>query len=1486
MMTRLVEAWASTPCSGFSRFRGRVRCLFTTLYKNTPPNSRLRGASSPGAPPQRWARPALLRSLSTCLLALAGILGWTVEARTQTLADDRAALVDLYNATGGANWTNNTNWLSANPVGDWDGVTVSNGRVTGLSLSNNRLMGTIPAQLGNLGNLEKLVLSNNQLTGTIPAQLGNLVNLQLLYLDNNQLTGTLPPSFTGLVALDIFHFHLNPGLCAQVAGAIRTWLGGISDVRGPDCSPAVLLSVTPASLFEDSGATPVTVTATRQAVNNATTVDLRRGGSAQEGVGLDYTVSGTESITIPANATSGTTLLTFTPLADGVAEDDENIILEAVVGTKTEGSVTLSLIDEARACAARDRMALEALYNATGGNNWTDNTNWLDNNQPLDMWYGVTVDADGCVTELQLATNQLTGSIPAQLGSLAKLRVLDLSDNPLTGAIPAELGNLGLLQELLLHTNQLSGAIPPQLGNLAKLRVLDLANNDVTGPIPAELGNLVNLEVLHLLGADLTGTIPVELGNLANLQYLSLFSNNLTGTVPTELGNLANLQELDLAGNQLTGTIPAQLANLASLRKLGLHGNQLTGSIPPQLGNLTKLQMLLLSDNQLTGTIPTQLGNLDNLERLLLSANQLTGTLPAQLGNFARLQTLSLDNNQLTGTLPSSFTGLVALSFFHFNLNPGLCAQDSGAIRTWLNGVSDVRGPDCSPAVLLSVNPSSLSEDSGATPVTVTATRQAVTSATTVNLRRGGSAQEGAGLDYTVSGTESITIPANATSGTTLLTFTPLADGVPENDENIILEAVVGAKTEGSVTLSLTDTPSACAARDRPALEALYNTTGGPDWTNNTNWLSGRPLSEWHGVTVDSNGCVMDLDLSNNQLTGMIPTELGNLAKLQRLNLSGNQLTGTIPPSFTGLGALNEFNFNLNPGLCAQHEAAIRTWLNGVANVQGPDCSAAQSDETAKRLHLLPHIADGDGWLSTLLVTNVAQSASACRLQLHGLGVDRFEHLGTVQASGSTATFNLPADGGYLVWPTRNQTALASGYATLDCTEPVVAQVVFASIGSSGTPTGMATVFSSQAGLVFQFPVLTPDATLGFAIANDTTDAANCRIVLEDPQRMNLGQHSFLVPSKTNWAGRLLDQILSIPPTFGGGTATVSCDEPVSMIGLHFELQADRGIITFNTLPPAVVVPFSQSSDETAKRLHLLPHIADGDGWQSTLLVTNVAQSASACRLQLHGLGVDRFIPVGTVQASGSTATFNLPADGGYLVWPTRNQTALASGYATLDCTEPVVAQVVFASIGSSGTPTGMATVFSSQAGLVFQFPVLTPDATLGFAIANDTTDAANCRIVLEDPQRMNLGQHSFLVPSKTNWAGRLLDQILSIPPTFGGGTATVSCDQPVSMIGLHFELRPDRTIITFNTLPPAVIESIPSSQSAALQAVNHATGGTNRLSPAPLGEWFGLGTDANRPVTGLDLRRNLLKGGRDEPDSSIDRRRRIGAPVALRLHF
>jgi hypothetical protein len=121
---------------------------------------------------------------------------------SQVSSGDSTALVTFFNSTGGSGWTTKTNWNSANAVGTWFGVSVSNGRVVGLNLSGNNLIGAIPSDLGNLTNLTQLQLFNNQLSGSIPAQIGNLVNLTSLGLENNLLSGALPTSISNMTILN------------------------------------------------------------------------------------------------------------------------------------------------------------------------------------------------------------------------------------------------------------------------------------------------------------------------------------------------------------------------------------------------------------------------------------------------------------------------------------------------------------------------------------------------------------------------------------------------------------------------------------------------------------------------------------------------------------------------------------------------------------------------------------------------------------------------------------------------------------------------------------------------------------------------------------------------------------------------------------------------------------------------------------------------------------------------------------------------------------------------------------------------------------------------------------------------------------------------------------------------------------------------------------------------------------------------------------
>ena len=111
--------------------------------------------------------------------------------------------------------------------------------------------------------------------------------------------------------------------------------------------------------------------------------------------------------------------------------------------------------DSARNTVATDKVALEALYNATDGTNWTTSTNWTSD-ATLSAWHGVTTDSDGRVTELELDGNGLSGTLPAELGDLTELASLRLNGNVyLAGPLPAGLRELSALATVDLTDTEL-----------------------------------------------------------------------------------------------------------------------------------------------------------------------------------------------------------------------------------------------------------------------------------------------------------------------------------------------------------------------------------------------------------------------------------------------------------------------------------------------------------------------------------------------------------------------------------------------------------------------------------------------------------------------------------------------------------------------------------------------------------------------------------------------------------------------------------------------------------------------------------------------------------------------------------------------------------------------------------------------------------------------------------------------------------------------
>ena len=90
------------------------------------------------------------------------------------------------------------------------------------------------------------------------------------------------------------------------------------------------------------------------------------------------------------------------------------------------------------------------------------------------------------------------------------------------------------------------------------------------------------------------------------------------------------------------------------------------------------------------------------------------------------------------------------------------------------------------------------------------------------------------------------------------------------------------------------------------ALVAFYNSTGGPDWNNNSNWLTG-PVSTWYGVTVEGER-VIELSMYSNNLIGNIPQEVENLTSITKFTLGHHPgLGGNIPEIFDNYSQIKIF---------------------------------------------------------------------------------------------------------------------------------------------------------------------------------------------------------------------------------------------------------------------------------------------------------------------------------------------------------------------------------------------------------------------------------------------------------------------------------------------------------------------------------------------------------------------------------------------------
>ena len=148
--------------------------------------------------------------------------------------------------------------------------------------------------------------------------------------------------------------------------------------------------------------------------------------------------------------------------------------------------------------AAGVRVVLRALYDATAGPQWSDSTNWLGNTSVC-LWHGIRCNHNSSVIALDLRSNSLSGTLPAEINGLVSLQSLNIAMNQfLSGTVPSQLSQLSQLTTLDLDTTSISGTVPSQLSQLSQLTTLDLDTTSISGTVPSQLSQLSQLTTLDL----------------------------------------------------------------------------------------------------------------------------------------------------------------------------------------------------------------------------------------------------------------------------------------------------------------------------------------------------------------------------------------------------------------------------------------------------------------------------------------------------------------------------------------------------------------------------------------------------------------------------------------------------------------------------------------------------------------------------------------------------------------------------------------------------------------------------------------------------------------------------------------------------------------------------------------------------------------------------------------------------------------------------
>jgi Leucine-rich repeat (LRR) protein len=545
------------------------------------------------------------------------------------------------------------------------------------------------------------------------------------------------------------------------------------------------------------------------------------------------------------------------------------------------------------------------------------------------------VQLENLVT-LSLAHNLLEGSIPASLGSLQSIIKLELQNNKLNGTIPKSLGQLSMLSNLDVSSNQLTGTVTEDhFSKLSNLKILMMSSNSFTLNVNADWLPPFQISFLHMASCHLGPSFPPWLKSQSKLQYLDFSNASIYGSIPNWFWDISShLIIFNMSHNELQGWLPNPMpigiaTSFATPVMVDLSFNHFDGPLPvitPGFGmldlshnnfsgeipwNISQRMAIVgylsLSHNQLHGEIPFSLGNMTYATVIDLSRNNLTGRIPPNLGNCTMLDVVDLGNNNLFGTIPSSLGHLKRLRSLHLNDN-----HFSGDLPSSLRNLSSLETMDIGYNILSGTIPTWFGEGFPFLRILILRSN-AFSGELSLEFSKLGSLQllDLARNDLTGN------IPARlgdlkaiiqVQKKNKYLLYGKFEEHYYEESLNVYMKDQV---LEYTRTLSLVT-----------GIDLSDNNFSGniPSEITKLFGLVVLNLSRNH-ITSEIPGTMSNLlqlsslDLSNNQLSGTIPSGLSSLSFLGSLDLSNNNLLGVIP--YTGhMTTFDAITFTGNPGLC------------------------------------------------------------------------------------------------------------------------------------------------------------------------------------------------------------------------------------------------------------------------------------------------------------------------------------------------------------------------------------------------------------------------------------------------------------------------------------------------------------------------------------------------------------------------------------------